>query len=119
MEVTNSKYKPKDFNEYRELILPAFQYARETIEEHQAGHICYELKDYWDNLPDSPQNRWGREECDRLMQSVVKPYSSLSFWAEETGLGPAHKYFSHTERGNKLRLDTIDMIIRTIKTWKS
>ena len=112
-----SKYKPKDFDEYRKLILPAFQHARELLERRIGGFICPALEHYWDYQNPLPQNDWGRKECARLMKSVMGSHCTLSLWAET--VGPANKYHSRTKRGKKLRLDTIDMIIRTIKSWKS
>ena len=115
-----SKYKPKDFDEYKKLILPAFWHARRKINADY-GFICFALSDYWYCVrkTDSPSNRYGQAECARLMKSVLQGYVTLSSWAEKAGLGPAEKYFQNTELGRQLRLDTIDMIIGTIKSWKS
>lgn len=116
----NNEYKPKNFDEYRELILPAFWHARRKI---NTGYwfICLALDDYWYCVrkTDIPSNRYGQAECARLMKSVLQGWVTLSGWAEEAGLGTREKYFRNTELGRQLRLDTINMIIGTIKSWKS
>lgn len=109
----NTSNTPKNFDEYRSLVLPAFEWTREKIATGESSFICPELERY--AIIES--NEWLRNELRRIMRSVLGDHGTLTSWACKHLSGTYRDYESDTPGGIKLRLDTIDMIVETIKTW--
>ena len=102
-----SKYKPKDFDEYRKLILPAFNHAKEQCSKRKTGLIWLVLIEYHRMQPQNRKCRWGLAECLRLLRSSLGPEMEVSLWAEEAGMGTRFEFSGYTRKGQKLVQATI------------